>query len=189
MRPTQMLSLGIVAALVATTSAQADLVSSSLSLQTTTASFTQSAATNMDLTSARPDLSLSSNGFSFGPSSGHGAPLAAKAQDFMGPPQQLAYYSAALFNYFTTPPADTRAYDDYLLMTYPGYAVSTWTDRVTGAPSTGVGSPTDQWTAGVYYMPRAHPLSPPNEHPVLTLMPRMRAHPELDDHGSFAPPR
>ena len=106
----------------------------------------------------------------------------------MGPPQQLAYYSAAILNYFLTPPADTRGYDNYLLITYPGYAVSTWTDRVAGAPSMGVGSATDEWTASVYYMARTHPSSAPDEHPVLNVMPKFHAHPELDNHNSFRPP-
>lgn len=141
----------------------------------------------MDLTAARPDLSLSNNGFSFGPKTSKAPPIAA-TQDFMGPPQQLAYYGAAILSYFLTPPSDTRAYDNYLLITYPGYAVSTWTDRVAGAPSTGVGSPTDKWTAAVYGMPRTHPSSPPSEHPVLNLMPRFGAHHELDDHNEFSPP-
>ena len=188
MRPTQILSLGMVASLIAATSAQADVPSSSLAIQTTTTAFTQNTATNMDLTAARPDLSLSSTGFTFGSNSNNSTPIAVRAQNFMGPPQQLAYYGAAILNYFLTPPADKRAYDNYLLITYPGYAVSTWTDRVSGTPSMGVGSPTDEWTASVYYMARTHPSSAPDDHPVLNVMPKFHAHPELENHDSFRPP-
>ena len=186
MRPTRTISLSLAAALLCAASAHADTASSSLSVQTAV-SFNQSAATNMDLTSARPDLSLTATGLSFGPKSNNPSP-AVVTQTFMGPPQELAYYGAAILNYFLTPPADTRGYDNYLLITYPGYAVSTWTDRVAGAPSTGVGSPTDKWTAAVYYMRRTHPLSPPDEHPVLSGMPKFHAHHELDDHNVFEPP-
>jgi len=188
MRFTRTVELGFAAALLCAASAHADVVSSSLALQTTSPAFRPDAATNMDLAAARPDVSLSSNGFSFGPKANRSTPIAA-TQSFMGPPRQLAYYGAAIFNYFMTPQADTRAYDNYLLITYPGYAVSTWTDRVVGAPSTGVGSPTDLWTAGVYYMARTHPLSAPSEHPVLSVMPKFGAHHELDGHSVFQPPR
>jgi len=186
------IGLGLTAALLVCAvgcagTAFADVTNSSLAVETTVATFSETTTVNAQLAAARPDLSLSPVGLAFGSNSSSSIPLAVRAQNFMRPPQQLPYYSAAILNYFLTPPADTRAYDNQMLITYPGYAVSTWTDRVSGAPSLGVGSPTDLWTASVYFMAKAHPSSAPMDHPILDVMPEFHAHPELDNHHSFRP--
>mgnify|MGYP000988903863 CR=1 FL=1 len=83
------------------------------------------------------------------------------------------------------PPPDTRAYTDYFLLNYPGYVVSTWTDRVAGVPSTGVGTATDLWTAAVYYMPPTRPAAGPGGRPDLDPMMHFRPRPELDERSAF----
>jgi hypothetical protein len=188
MRSTQGLSLYLAAMLFAAGSAHADAVGSSVTIQTSSGVVGESAAVSSDLAAARPDLFLSGNGFVFSTNASNttlpGTTVAPMGSNFTS--QQLAaYYNNNLFNYFLAPPPDTRAYTDYFLLNYPGYVVSTWTDRVAGVPSTGVGTATDQWTAAVYYMPHTRPMGGPGEHPNLDLMPRFRPHPELDEHSSF----
>lgn len=75
---------------------------------------------------------------------------------------------------------------DYTRLFAPGYAVSTWTDRVFGAVGTGYGGPIDSWTAAAYYMPRLHgPARRDETAPDLSPMPRLRSHPELETHPTF----
>ena len=166
-------TLAVAGALLGSATAQADIAAPSAPVQMASTSAT-----------------VSTTGFSFEPAAGSvtlpGTTVAPMGRNFVSP-QLAAYYNANLFNYFLAPPPDTRAYTDYFLLTYPGYVISTWTDRVAGVPSTGVGTATDQWTAGVYYMPRVHAFGPPTEHPQLTLMPKFHPHPELDHSRTFEP--
>lgn len=74
---------------------------------------------------------------------------------------------------------------DYYRLFTPGYAVSTWTDRVYGAVDVGYGS-IDGWTAGVYTLrhvggPSRGRDSPPD----LSVMPKFRPHPELEKQPTF----
>ena len=188
MRSIHGLNLFLATALFATGSAQAD-VAGSVSVQTSSAVVGESAAVSSDVAGARSDLVISGNGFAFSTNASNttlpGTTVAPLGRNFESAQRLAAYYNNNLFNYFLAPPPDTRAYTDYFLLNYPGYVISTWTDRVAGVPSTGVGTATDQWTAAVYYMPHTHPMSGPFEHSNLDVMPRFRPHPELDERSSF----
>ena len=76
--------------------------------------------------------------------------------------------------------------NDYYRLFSPGYAVTAWTDRVSGFADLGYGGAIDGWTAAAYYMPRLagrHRDSAPD----LSLMPKFRAHPELQQYPTFSP--
>lgn len=74
---------------------------------------------------------------------------------------------------------------DYYRLFTPGYAVSTWTDRVYGMANVGYGS-VDGWTAGVYTLPRVGGRSyGRNSPPDLSVMPKLKSHPELDKQPTF----
>lgn len=69
---------------------------------------------------------------------------------------------------------------DYARLFAPGYAVTTWTDRMFGAIDAGYGGPVDGWTAAAYYLPRARgPVRRGESAPDLSTMPAFRPHPEL----------
>jgi hypothetical protein len=75
---------------------------------------------------------------------------------------------------------------DYARLFAPGYAVSTWTDRMFGMVDAGYGGPVDSWTAAAYYMP--HRRGPARRHesaPDLSTMPEFRPHPELQTNPTF----
>lgn len=74
--------------------------------------------------------------------------------------------------------------NDYYRLFAPGHAVGAWTDRVAGFVDSGYGGPVDGWTAAAYYLPRRagrHRDSAPD----LSLMPTLRAHPELQQDPTF----
>jgi hypothetical protein len=74
---------------------------------------------------------------------------------------------------------------DYYRLFTPGYAVSTWTDRVYGMVDVGYGS-VDGWTAGVYMLPRVGGRSYGRDSsPDLSVMPKFRSHPELEKEPTF----
>jgi hypothetical protein len=74
---------------------------------------------------------------------------------------------------------------DYYRLFTPGYAVSTWTDRVYGMVDAGYGS-VDGWTAGVYMLPRVGGRSyGRNSAPDLSVMPKFKSHPELEKDPTF----
>ena len=75
---------------------------------------------------------------------------------------------------------------DYVRLFAPGYAVSTWTDRVAGVVDAGYGGAVDGWTAAAYYLPRlAGPMRRRESAPDLNPMPAFRPHPELQSHPTF----
>jgi hypothetical protein len=176
----------------AAASALADTGDAGVTVQTSAGVVTETAAVNTELAASRPDLLISGNGFVFSTNASNthlpGTTVAPLGRNFNSA-RLAAYYNNQLFNYFLAPPPDTRAYTDYFLLTYPGYVISTWTDRVAGVPSTGVGTATDQWTAAVYYMPRTHPAIGPysDPEPDLDAMPHFKPHPELDERSRFRP--
>jgi hypothetical protein len=186
MRSIHGLSFALAAVLFAAASAQAD-TGGSVVVQSS-AAIGETAAVNTDLAAARPDLLISGNGFVFSTNASNtvlpGTTVAPLGRNFTSA-QYAAYYNNQLFNYFLAPPPDTRAYTDYFLLTYPGYVISTWTDRVAGIPSTGIGTATDQWTAAVYYMPRVRAFSGPDAHPVIDERTRFRSRPHIDERSSF----
>ena len=74
--------------------------------------------------------------------------------------------------------------NDYYRLFAPGHAVGTWTDRVAGFVDSGYGGPVDGWTVATYYMPaRRGPRR--DSAPDLSLMPTLRAHPELQQDPTF----
>jgi len=75
---------------------------------------------------------------------------------------------------------------DYYRLFAPGFAVTAWTDRVSGFVEAGYGGAVDSWTAGAYYLgrvrgPRQRAESPPD----LSVMPTFGPHPELADPPTF----
>jgi hypothetical protein len=75
---------------------------------------------------------------------------------------------------------------DYARLFAPGYAVSTWTDRMFGVIDAGYGGPVDSWTAAAYYMPRVQgPTRRRESAPDLSTMPSFRPHPELETPPTF----
>lgn len=75
---------------------------------------------------------------------------------------------------------------DYYRLFTPGYAVSTWTDRVYGMVDVGYGS-VDGWTSGVYGLNRVGGRSyGRNSPPDLSTMPKLKRHPELEKQPSFS---
>jgi hypothetical protein len=75
---------------------------------------------------------------------------------------------------------------DYARIFAPGYAVTAWTDRVSGVIDTGYGGAVDSWTAGAYYMGRVRgPARRRDSPPDLSTMPEFRPHPELQTHPTF----
>ena len=176
----------------ASANAFADTGDAGVTVQASAGVVAETAAVNAELAASRPDLLISGNGFAFSTNASNvtlpGTTVAPLGHNFTA--QRLAaYYNNQLFNYFLAPPPDTRAYTDYFLLNYPGYVISTWTDRVAGVPSTGIGTATDQWTAAVYYMPPTHPAVGPFSHTDLEAMPHFRPHPELDERSRFRPRR
>ncbi len=78
---------------------------------------------------------------------------------------------------------------DYNRLFAPGYAVSAWTDRVSGFIELGYGGAVDSWTAGAYYLARVRgPARRSETAPDLTLMPKFRPHPELEQTPTFTQP-
>ena len=73
--------------------------------------------------------------------------------------------------------------NDYYRLFAPGHAVSAWTDRVSGYGGS-YGGAIDGWTVAAYYMPK---LGGPRRDsaPDLSLMPTLRAHPELQQVPTF----
>jgi hypothetical protein len=192
MRSMGTMGLVLVLTSFASASAFADASDGGVTVQASAGVVTETAAVNAELAGSRPDLVVSGNGFVFSTNASNsqlpGTTIAPLGRNFNSA-QLAAYYNNQLFNYFLAPPPDTRAYTDYFLLQYPGYVVSTWTDRVAGVPSTGIGTATDQWTAAVYYMPRTHPPIGPysDPEPDLDAMPHFRPHPELDERSRFRP--
>ncbi|MBI1212184.1 MAG: hypothetical protein GC190_12025 [Alphaproteobacteria bacterium] len=188
MRSISSLSLLVAASIVAPASAYADAGDAGVTIQSSAGVVSETAAVNADLAASRPDLLISGNGFVFSTNASNttlpGTTVAPMGRHFESA-QRMAYYNNQLFNYFLAPPPDTRAYTDYFLLNYPGYVISTWTDRVAGVPSTGIGTATDQWTAAVYYMPGVHPTVGPDVRPDLDPMMHFRPRPELDERSSF----
>jgi hypothetical protein len=75
---------------------------------------------------------------------------------------------------------------DYARLFAPGYAVSTWTERVFGTVDAGYGGAVDSWTAAAYYMPRLRgPARRRETAPDLSPMPELRPHPELQAPPTF----
>jgi hypothetical protein len=75
---------------------------------------------------------------------------------------------------------------DYVRLFAPGYAVSTWTDRMFGIVDASYGGPVDSWTAAAYYMPRVRgPARRRESVPDLSTMPSLRPHPELETPPTF----
>ena len=76
---------------------------------------------------------------------------------------------------------------DYYRLFAPGHAVAEWTDRVAGIVQVGYGGAVDSWTAGAYYLNRLHgPARRTESAPDLTLLPKFRPHPELEQNPSFS---
>lgn len=74
---------------------------------------------------------------------------------------------------------------DYYRLFTPGYAVSTWTDRVYGMVDVGYGS-IDGWTSGVYGLNRVGGRSyGRNSPPDLSVLPKFKSHPELEKQPTF----
>ncbi len=75
---------------------------------------------------------------------------------------------------------------DYYRLFAPGFAVSTWTDRMFGMVDAGYGGAVDGWTAASYYMGRVRgPVRRRETAPDLSIMPTFRAHPELSAPPTF----
>lgn len=75
---------------------------------------------------------------------------------------------------------------DYYRLFAPAYAVSAWTDRVSGIVETGYGGAVDSWTAGAYGLARVRgPSRRRNSAPDLSIMPEFRPHPELENGPTF----
>ncbi len=75
---------------------------------------------------------------------------------------------------------------DYYRLFAPAYAVTAWTDRVSGLIETGYGGAVDSWTAGTYGLARVRgPSRRRNSAPDLSIMPEFRPHPELQDNPTF----
>lgn len=80
--------------------------------------------------------------------------------------------------------AFTNYANDYYRLFAPSHAVSTWTDRVAGFVDMRYGGAVDGWTVATYYMPRRG--GPRRDSaPDLSLMPTLRAHPELQQDPTF----
>jgi len=78
---------------------------------------------------------------------------------------------------------------DYYRLFTPGYAVTTWTERMAGVVDIGYGGAIDSWTAGAYYMARLRgPARRGETAPDLSLMPKFRPHPELEQNPTFTQP-
>jgi hypothetical protein len=76
---------------------------------------------------------------------------------------------------------------DYYRLFAPGHAVAAWTDRVAGIVEAGYGGAVDSWTAGAYYLSRLHgPARRSESAPDLTLLPKFRPHPELEQNPGFS---
>jgi hypothetical protein len=74
---------------------------------------------------------------------------------------------------------------DYSRLFAPNYAVTAWTDRVFGIVTGGYGA-VDGWTAAAYGLPRvAGPRRRGETAPDLSTMPKLRAHPELQESLTF----
>jgi hypothetical protein len=74
---------------------------------------------------------------------------------------------------------------DYSRLFAPNYAVSAWTDRVFGIMTGGYGA-VDGWTAAAYGLPRvAGPRRRSESAPDLSIMPKLRNHPELQESPAF----
>jgi hypothetical protein len=74
---------------------------------------------------------------------------------------------------------------DYSRLFAPNYAVSAWTDRVFGIVTSGYGA-VDGWTAATYGLPRvAGPHRRGESAPDLSIMPKLRNHPELQESLTF----
>ena len=74
---------------------------------------------------------------------------------------------------------------DYARLFAPSYAVSAWTERVFGVVDSGY-TAVDGWTAAAYGMPRIQgPHRRGESAPDLSLMPTLRAHPELEQARTF----
>jgi hypothetical protein len=75
---------------------------------------------------------------------------------------------------------------DYYRLFAPAYAVTAWTDRVSGIVETGYGGAVDSWTAGAYGLARVRgPSRRRNSAPDLSIMPEFRPHPELENNPTF----
>lgn len=75
---------------------------------------------------------------------------------------------------------------DYYRLFSPNYAVTAWTDRVSGLVEVGYGSAVDSWTAGAHYLGRVRGRGTHrNSAPDLSKMPEFRPHPELETHPTF----
>jgi len=74
---------------------------------------------------------------------------------------------------------------DYSRLFAPSYAVTAWTDRVFGIVTGGYGT-VDGWTAAAYGLPRVvGPRRRSESAPDLSPMPKLRAHPELQESLKF----
>ncbi|MBP6013543.1 MAG: hypothetical protein KBA31_15055 [Alphaproteobacteria bacterium] len=110
----------------------------------------------------------------------------------VAPPLPIIGYGRGgdAFGYrFLTHALMSAAYSNYAAdqarLFAPAYAVSAWTDRVFGVVDVGYGA-VDGWTAATYDMRRLRGPSRRSESvPDLSLMPTLRAHPELQQAPTF----
>ena len=99
-------------------------------------------------------------------------------------PQQTPYAGRLMSHALMVAPYANYA-ADYSRLFAPNYAVTAWTDRVFGIVTGGYGT-VDGWTAAAYGLsrvagPRRHSESAPD----LSTMPKLRAHPELQESLKF----
>lgn len=105
---------------------------------------------------------------------------------FEGRPQSGDAYSYRFLTQALASQAFANYAADYYRLFAPNYAVTAWTDRVSGIIDVGYGSAIDSWTAGAHYLnrvrgPRVRRDSPPD----LSTMPEFRPHPELETQPTF----
>lgn len=99
-------------------------------------------------------------------------------------PQQTPYAGRLMSHALTVAPYANYA-ADYSRLFAPNYAVTAWTDRVFGIVTGGYGA-VDGWTAAAYGLPRtAGPGRRRESAPDLSTMPKLRAHPELQESPRF----
>ncbi len=99
-------------------------------------------------------------------------------------PQQAPYAGHLMSRALMVAPYANYA-ADYSRLFAPNYAVTAWTDRVFGIVTGGYGT-VDGWTVAAYGLSRvAGPRRRSESAPDLSTMPKLRAHPELQENLKF----
>ncbi len=186
-RAASVLTSAVLAAMIATTASAGDKFSFPSSNGATIAAPTQHfGAPASDAGVAQP-----SAGVALGVSANGKVPLSPLYAPngkprFEGRPQGNDAYAYRFLTQALATQAFSNYAADYYRLFAPNYAVTAWTDRVSGIIDVGYGSAIDSWTAGAHYLnrvrgPRVRRDSPPD----LSTMPVFRAHPELETQPTF----